>query len=116
MGQATEMNLELKKLPSIVTNINLGKLNCARNRDICQEMSINRYPMWGVIKPGGAVELNHGQTRINDIAKFAENSIKAENVWALTSEKLLAIMQRRTSKYFLDIHYKCLNLVSLLIL
>lgn len=104
MGHATEFDVQLKRLPSIINDVNLGKLNCGKYSNICRKLNINRYPMWGVLKPGGAFELSHGKDNINDIAKFAENSIKAKNVWALTADKILSILKRQNNNeaWFID--------------
>ncbi|XP_015119797.1 dnaJ homolog subfamily C member 10 [Diachasma alloeum] len=105
IGHATELDLLLKRLPGIIQDVNFGKVNCGRYQALCSALSINRYPMWGVLKPSGAFELNHGKGNINDIAKFAENSIKAQNVWALSASKILAILQRKIRSeevWFLD--------------
>ncbi|XP_011310847.1 dnaJ homolog subfamily C member 10-like [Fopius arisanus] len=104
IGHATELDLLLKRLPGIIQDVNLGKVNCGRHNALCSSLSINRYPMWGVLKPSGAFELNHGKEKINDIAKFAENSMKAQNVWALSASKILSILQRKTHSevWFLD--------------
>ncbi|KAG8038769.1 hypothetical protein G9C98_000324, partial [Cotesia typhae] len=104
IGHATDLDLQLKKLPSIITDVNLGKINCGKYNSLCSNLNINRYPMWGVLKPGGAFELSHGKTTLNDVAKFAENSIKAQNVAALSAEKIISILKRKNGKevWFLD--------------
>lgn len=104
MGHATDFDVQLKRLPSIINDINLGKLNCGKYAKLCSNLNINRYPMWGVLKPGGAFELSHGKDNINDIAKFAENSIKAKNVWALSADKILSILKRENNDevWFVD--------------
>ncbi|XP_066593940.1 dnaJ homolog subfamily C member 10-like [Prorops nasuta] len=104
MGHVTELDLLLKKLPGIINTINIGKINCGKYIDLCSSLNVNRYPMWGVLKPSGAIELNHGKSTLNDIAKFAENSIKAVNVWALSAEKVISILKRANGNevWFLD--------------
>lgn len=104
IGHATELDLQLKRLPSIIHDVNLGKLNCAKYSNLCGDLNINRYPMWGVLKSGGAFELSHGKSTINDVAKFAENAIKAENVWALSGDKILSILKRQRGNevWFID--------------
>lgn len=74
----------------------VGKMNCGRSRQLCDKLGVNRYPMWGVLKPGGAFELHHGKNTNNDIIKFVQISAKATNVWALTAEKTLSILQRNS--------------------
>ncbi|XP_043277162.1 dnaJ homolog subfamily C member 10-like [Venturia canescens] len=104
IGHATELDLQLKRLPNIIRDINLGKVNCGKYPKLCTDLNVNRYPMWGVFKPGGAFELSHGKDTINDIAKFAENSVKAHNVWALSAEKILSILKRQNGNeaWFVD--------------
>lgn len=87
-------------MPSIIQDVNLGKVNCGKYGKLCNNLNINRYPMWGVLKPGGAFELSHGKSTINDVAKFAENSIKAPNVWALSADKILSILRRQSGEWF----------------
>lgn len=72
----------------------VGKMNCGRNGQLCSKLGINHYPMWGMLKPGGAFELNHGKNFNNDIIKFVQISVKATNVWALSAEEASSILQR----------------------
>ncbi|XP_014614550.1 PREDICTED: dnaJ homolog subfamily C member 10-like [Polistes canadensis] len=104
IGHSTELDLILKKLPNVINTINLGKINCGRYGYLCNTLDVNRYPMWGVLKPGGAFELSHGKNTIHDIAKFTTSSIKANNLWALSADKVLSILQRNSGKevWFLD--------------
>jgi len=73
----------------------LGKINCGRNGQLCSKLGINRYPMWGMLKPGGAFELHHGNNLNNDIIKFVQISVKTTNVWTLSAEEALSILQRK---------------------
>ncbi|XP_051160917.1 dnaJ homolog subfamily C member 10-like [Leptopilina boulardi] len=105
IGHATELDVQLKKLPSIVRGMNLAKINCGKYAKLCQDLNVNHYPSWGVLKPGGgAFELNHGKNTINDIARFAKNSVKAKNVRALSAEKILSILKRENGNeaWFID--------------
>jgi len=77
----------------------LGKINCGRNGQLCNKLGINRYPIWGMLKPGGAFELDHGKNTNNDIMKFAQLSMKTTNVWALNAEEALSILQRDNGRY-----------------
>lgn len=73
----------------------VGKMNCeSKNRQLCSKLGINRYPIWGMLKPGGAFELNHGENFINGVINFAQISMKTTNVWALSEEEALLILQR----------------------
>lgn len=70
-----------------------GKINCGKYSHVCSTLGINRYPMWGIVKPGGAFELYHGKNSFNDIVKFLYSSVKAVNVWALTAEQVTSILE-----------------------
>ena len=62
-------------------------------------MNVNHYPAWGVLKPGGAFELLHGKDKLNDIANFAKNSLKAQNVWALSAPQIHSILNKQNGMY-----------------
>lgn len=115
MGHATDLNLTLKKLSGNIKTAKLGKINCSRHPQICNGMNINRYPMWVVFKPGGAFEVHHEKDTINNIIKFMEGSLKAKNVWALSAEEALSIMEKRNGgetwflNWFLPRCPPCLN-------
>jgi len=57
-------------------------------------LGVNRYPMWGILKPGGAFELHYGKNTYYDTLKFAISNVKVTNVWALSAEEVSAILQR----------------------
>lgn len=97
-----DLNLEMKKFS--ISHINLGKINCGRNGRLCSKLGINRYPMWGMLKPGGAFELNHRADTNSDIIKFVQISVKTTNVWSLSAEEVLSILQRNNGDevWFLD--------------
>ncbi|XP_029676566.1 dnaJ homolog subfamily C member 10-like [Formica exsecta] len=97
-----DLNLQMKKFS--INGVNLGKMNCGKNQQICNKLGINRYPVWGMLKPGGAFELNHGKATNNDIIKFVQISVKTTNVWALSAEKALSILQgdKENEVWFLD--------------
>ncbi|XP_012257998.2 dnaJ homolog subfamily C member 10-like [Athalia rosae] len=92
VGQATQLDVQLKRLPSIIQSINLGKVNCGRYSQLCKQLNVNHYPIWGVLKPGGAFELHHGKDSVHHIASFAIDSIKATNVHMLSVDEILSIM------------------------
>jgi len=71
-----------------------GKINCGRNGQFCSKLGVTRYPIWGMLKPGGAFEFHHGNNLNNDIIKFMQISMKTTNVWALSAEETLSILQR----------------------
>ncbi|XP_053986574.1 dnaJ homolog subfamily C member 10-like isoform X1 [Hylaeus volcanicus] len=104
IGYIAESDPVLKKLPSISDAVKLGKINCGKYSHICNTLGVNRYPMWGILKPGGAFELYHGKNTFNDIVKFVYSSVKAINVWALTAEQVTSILEGNNvnEAWFLD--------------
>ncbi|XP_011266747.2 dnaJ homolog subfamily C member 10 [Camponotus floridanus] len=96
-----DLNLQMKKFS--ISGINLGIIHCGKNGQFCNKLGINRYPVWGMLKPGGAFELNHGKATNNDIIKFVQISIKTTNLWALSAEEALSILQNKENEvWFLD--------------
>lgn len=79
--------MQLKRLPSLLTNINIGLVHCAKSSSLCSALHISRYPMWGVLKVGGAFEIHHGRDIMHDIVSFARDSIRATNLRALSPEE-----------------------------
>ncbi|XP_019700630.1 dnaJ homolog subfamily C member 10 isoform X3 [Harpegnathos saltator] len=116
LGDSTAIESQMKKLSAIA--INFGKLNCGRNGQLCNKLGVNRYPIWGILKSGGAFELHHGKNTNNDIIKFVQISAKATNVWALTAGEALSILQRNSGNevWFLDWYAPwcppCVNFLS----
>ncbi|OXU22293.1 hypothetical protein TSAR_009361 [Trichomalopsis sarcophagae] len=103
IGHATDFDVLLKHLPSILKDVNLAKINCGRYSTLCRNLNVNHYPAWGVLKPGGAFELSHGKNTMNDVANFAKSSLKAQNVWALSAQKIHDILGRQNGEvWFLD--------------
>lgn len=102
LGDSTAIDMQMKRLSAI--SINLGKINCGRSGQLCNKLSINRYPIWGIFKPGGAFEFSHGKNTYNDIMKFAQIGLKTTNFWALSAEETLSILQRNNEHkvWFLD--------------
>ncbi|EGI66873.1 DnaJ-like protein subfamily C member 10 [Acromyrmex echinatior] len=97
-----DLNLQTKKFSP--SGIKLGKINCGRNGQFCSKLGVTRYPIWGMLKPGGAFEFHHGSNLNNDIIKFMQISMKTTNVWALSTEEALSILQRSNGDevWFLD--------------
>lgn len=84
LGTATDLNLQLKRLPSLLPAINIGLIHCGRSAALCASLHVVRYPTWGVLKVGGAFELHHGRDILHEIATFARDSVKSTNLHALS--------------------------------
>lgn len=84
LGPATELNLQLKRLPTLIPQINIGLVHCGRSAGLCSSLHVARYPTWGVLKVGGAFELHHGRDILHEVATFARDSVKSTNLHALS--------------------------------
>nr|XP_018902493.1 PREDICTED: dnaJ homolog subfamily C member 10-like [Bemisia tabaci] len=82
-----KLDLELKALPSLLPNINVGKVHCAQMNTFCRNLFIMRYPEFIVFKPGGGHEFYHGHHFAYDIAMFAQEAVKAKNFRAISYEE-----------------------------
>lgn len=84
VGPATELNLQLKRLPTLIPNINIGLIHCGKSATLCSSLHVSHYPAWGVLKQGGAFELHNGRDVLHEVAAFARDSIKSTNLHALS--------------------------------
>lgn len=101
VGSATDLDLQLKHLPSLLTNINVGLVHCAQSSSLCSELHISRYPVWGTLKVGGAFEIHHGRDVMHDIVSFARDSVRSTNLRALTPDDFEQI-RREDGIWFID--------------
>ncbi|CAG9854722.1 unnamed protein product [Phyllotreta striolata] len=101
LGTATELNLQLKRLPAIITDINIGLVHCGKNSMLCSSLHVARYPTWGVLKVGGAFEVHHGRDILYEIANFAKDSTKSTNLHALSPADFHNILREGTP-WFVD--------------
>ncbi|CAG9826607.1 unnamed protein product [Diabrotica balteata] len=101
LGAATQLNLQLKRLPQLIPNIKVGLIHCGRNSALCSSVHIVRYPSWGVLKAGGAFELHHGRDVLYEVANFAKESTKSKNFHALCEEDFYDIIKKGTP-WFID--------------
>ncbi|KAL3276716.1 hypothetical protein HHI36_012086 [Cryptolaemus montrouzieri] len=101
IGSATDLDLQLKRLPSLLSNINIGMVHCAKSLNLCSELHISRYPVWGVLKVGGAFEIHHGRDVLHEIATFARDSVRSMNMRALSPEEYEEI-RKEGHTWFID--------------
>lgn len=94
IGPATEVDLQLKRLPTFLPNIQIGKLHCAQNVGLCKSLHISRYPTWGILKAGGAFEILHGKDSLHDVVSFAKDSSQATNLHALSPADVKNILEQ----------------------
>ncbi|KAH0813437.1 hypothetical protein GEV33_009353 [Tenebrio molitor] len=101
LGTATDLNLQLKRLPSLVPTVNLGLVHCGKSSPLCSSLHISRYPSWGVLKVGGAFELHNGRDVLHELSGFARDSIKSTNLHALSPADFVDIMNEGGT-WFID--------------
>nr|XP_023014480.1 dnaJ homolog subfamily C member 10-like [Leptinotarsa decemlineata] len=101
LGAATDLNLQLKRLPPLIPNINLGLIHCGKSSSLCSSLHVARYPTWGVLKVGGAFELHHGRDILYEVANFAKDSVKSTNLHALSPADFINI-KNEGSPWFID--------------
>ncbi|KAJ8922000.1 hypothetical protein NQ315_008638 [Exocentrus adspersus] len=92
LGAATELNLQLKRLPALLPDIQIGLIHCGKNSALCSSLHVVRYPTWGILKVGGAFEIHHGRDVLHDVATFARDGVKSVNLHALSPADFQHIM------------------------
>lgn len=93
IGGATELDLKFKHMPALLPQMNIGKVHCAKNVELCASLHISRYPTWAILKTGGAFEVHHGKDSVHDVANFARDSSLATNLHALSPADVQNIMK-----------------------
>ncbi|XP_013395942.1 dnaJ homolog subfamily C member 10 [Lingula anatina] len=66
-------DLELRKLPALLGEMNVGRVDCRKQRSKCNEFHIHK-PTFAVFKRGGGYEFHHGRLSAHDVAAFAKDS------------------------------------------
>ncbi|PVD39550.1 hypothetical protein C0Q70_02185 [Pomacea canaliculata] len=67
-------NLELRKLPAMITNIKVGRVNCAELPEECLKLHIQKFPTFVIFKQDGGAEVYYGRVTAHDVAAFAQDS------------------------------------------
>jgi len=107
IGTDRELDLEVRKLPSMLSDMNVGRVNCARHSQLCQDYSIARYPSFAVFKPGGGYEFYHGTPSALSVVQFARDSASATNLRTLSQRlfpQLVTQAQDGESVWFIDFY------------
>ena len=76
-------DLEFKKLGALLPRMRIGQVDCAKNRVICNDLYITKFPSFAVFKLGGDHELHYGRTTVQDVASFARISVQARTMKSL---------------------------------
>ncbi|XP_054287218.1 dnaJ homolog subfamily C member 10-like [Macrosteles quadrilineatus] len=107
VGADNELDLEIRKLPSMLSDMRVGRVNCARHRQLCEDYSISRYPSFAVFKPGGGYEFFHGTPSAISVSQFARESASATNLRTLSQQlfpQLVTQAQDGDSAWFIDFY------------
>jgi DnaJ family protein C protein 10 len=67
-------DLDLRKLPALVSELNVGRVDCRVMRTECNNLHIHKFPTFALFKPGKGHEVHHGRHTAHDIAAFARES------------------------------------------
>ncbi|KAL1129052.1 hypothetical protein AAG570_013584, partial [Ranatra chinensis] len=104
MGPPTEIDVEVKKLQQFLPNFNIGAVNCGRYSKLCADVTISKYPMFGVFKPGGGREFHHGPNLAHSIASFARESASATNIRTLSENEFHKTVALDGGAWFVDFY------------
>lgn len=107
IGSAEEQMKELKKLPSLLPTLRIGRVHCGRHAALCTKWHVHRYPMFAVLKPGGKFEVYHGRESAHDVANFAKDSSSAPNLHTLSDIDFPDVLQNSDgpkSAWFVDFY------------
>uniref|UniRef100_A0A1B6D3Y5 DnaJ homolog subfamily C member 10 n=1 Tax=Clastoptera arizonana TaxID=38151 RepID=A0A1B6D3Y5_9HEMI len=107
LGAAAELDVEVKKLPAMLQQLNVGRVNCGHHATICSDLSVSRYPSFAVLKPGGGYEFYHGTVSAHSVAQFAKESATAINLRTLSQHlfpQLVTESQDGNTVWFIDFY------------
>ncbi|XP_048578142.1 dnaJ homolog subfamily C member 10 isoform X2 [Nematostella vectensis] len=93
-------NLEVKKLPAVLTDIRIGYVDCKKSSEICNEYHVRKYPVAALFKKAG-FEWHYGRFTAHDIALFAKESVSS-NVHALGPEDFPSSVISPSRPFFVD--------------
>ncbi|XP_050418751.1 dnaJ homolog subfamily C member 10 [Patella vulgata] len=66
--------LELRKLPAMLREFYIGRVNCKVLSELCETLHFNKFPTILVFKQNGGYETLYGRMTAHDIAAFARDS------------------------------------------
>ncbi|ESN95836.1 hypothetical protein HELRODRAFT_102482 [Helobdella robusta] len=67
-------DVELRKLPSLVDNVKVGRIDCQLYRSQCNHLHIHKFPTFVLFKVTGGQEIHYGRQTAHDIAAFVKDS------------------------------------------
>lgn len=75
--------LHYKKIPAFIPRQRFGKVDCSENAAICKELSISKFPSFGLFKLGGGWELHYGKDNVEDVVQFTRLASQARTMETL---------------------------------
>lgn len=67
-------HLELRKLPAMLSDIKVGRIDCQRMRGTCNDLHIHKFPSFLVFKQSGGYEIYYGRITAHDVAAFSRDA------------------------------------------
>lgn len=93
VAQNSHDNLELRKLPALLTDIKVGRFNCSKYKTVCTEdMKIFKHPTFVLFKQSGGYEMHYGRNTAHDLASFVRDCAST-NVQSLQSDFLPKVLE-----------------------
>ncbi|CAF0832321.1 unnamed protein product [Didymodactylos carnosus] len=72
--KSNEKDLELRKLPSMLNDYNIGRFECSYSTSVCQNLFVTKLPTFILFKLGGYHEFYYGRYIANDVATFVREN------------------------------------------
>lgn len=69
------LDLELRKLPAMLSGIKIGRINCQQLSSACQKLHVTKFPTFMIFKEDGGSEIYYGRATAHDLAIFAQDSV-----------------------------------------
>ncbi|KAH9495740.1 DnaJ sub C member 10 [Bulinus truncatus] len=75
VDKADNQDLELRKLPALLKNYKVGRVNCAAVKWICLKLYVSKFPTFMLFKANGGTEVYYGgRITAHDVAAFVRDS------------------------------------------
>lgn len=101
MQNADILDIELRKLPFLLDEVEVKMVDCNSQADLCGEFYVHKYPTFIVFKADGRHEVHHDRTTAKDIAAFVRESLSSE-VQSLTPEDFNSRILNGDKPWFVD--------------
>ncbi|XP_028393271.1 dnaJ homolog subfamily C member 10-like [Dendronephthya gigantea] len=100
-GKGDPKALEMRKLPSLLYEFQVGHVDCAQFPTLCETHHVHKYPSVALFKQNGGYEWHHGRYTAQDIAVFARETISSK-VFTLGPESFPSPVTTGEETWFVD--------------